>query len=74
MIIHKNVYNVTSWIESHPGGDAILKGAGKDATELFEGRSHSGYAHEKLGEFMVGRVKERARYQLDYDLDSEYDR
>lgn len=31
------VYNVTHYMEYHPGGlDELMKGAGKDATELFD--------------------------------------
>lgn len=31
------VYNATAYIEYHPGGvDELMKGAGKDATALFD--------------------------------------
>ena len=31
-----NVYNVTAYMEYHPGGwDELIKGAGRDATDLF---------------------------------------
>ena len=31
-----NVYNVTAYMEYHPGGwDQLMKGAGRDATDLF---------------------------------------
>ncbi|KAG2491002.1 hypothetical protein HYH03_010674 [Edaphochlamys debaryana] len=36
-VIHGQVYDLASWIASHPGGtDAILLGRGRDCTELFE--------------------------------------
>lgn len=36
MIIEQAVYDVTDFLESHPGGpDIILKYAGKDATTAF---------------------------------------
>lgn len=31
------VYDVTPYVEEHPGGDAILRNAGGDATEGFHG-------------------------------------
>eukprot|EP00111_Clytia_hemisphaerica_P023680 TCONS_00069790-protein len=37
MAIRGRVYNVTHYMEYHPGGlDELMKGAGKDATELFD--------------------------------------
>lgn len=34
--LKENVYNVTSYLQYHPGGEEeLMKGAGKDATELF---------------------------------------
>ncbi len=30
------VYDLTSFVSSHPGGDDILKACGKDGTELFQ--------------------------------------
>jgi cytochrome b involved in lipid metabolism len=37
MVISGKVYNVTPYIEFHPGGAAeLLKGAGKDGTKLFQ--------------------------------------
>ncbi|CAD6225243.1 unnamed protein product [Miscanthus lutarioriparius] len=37
IIIKDKVYNVTSYVEEHPGGDAILNNAGDDSTEGFFG-------------------------------------
>ena len=37
MAIRGKVYDVTSFISRHPGGNRILQGCGKDATPLFEG-------------------------------------
>lgn len=37
VIVHGKVYDVTEWLDEHPGGSKIiLKYAGKDATEEFE--------------------------------------
>ncbi|KAL6846342.1 hypothetical protein ACP4OV_023790 [Aristida adscensionis] len=40
IIIKDKVYDVTSYVEEHPGGDAILNNAGDDSTEGFFG-AHS---------------------------------
>ncbi|KAL0003551.1 hypothetical protein SO802_017332 [Lithocarpus litseifolius] len=37
IIIKDKVYDVTAYIEEHPGGDAILAHAGDDSTEGFYG-------------------------------------
>lgn len=37
VIVHGKAYNVTEYIDRHPGGaDAILRYAGKDATEEYD--------------------------------------
>jgi predicted heme/steroid binding protein len=62
MAIHGKVYDMDAYISSHPGGDAILQGCGKDATTLFEtrpmgsGTPHSDYARGVLGEHYVGEL------------------
>ena len=59
--VNGSVYNVTSYIASqkHPGGEAILLGCGKDATDLFTNRpdgkgSHSDKAFSMLVRFKIG--------------------
>ena len=43
-----NVYNVTAYMDYHPGGwDELIKGAGKDATNLFNN------AHRYNSPYMV---------------------
>ncbi|CAO2163504.1 unnamed protein product [Urochloa humidicola] len=37
IIIKEKVYDVTPYVEEHPGGDAILNNAGDDSTEGFFG-------------------------------------
>ena len=40
IVIRGRVYDVTRYVDLHPGGDAILRHAGDDATEGFEGPQH----------------------------------
>jgi cytochrome b involved in lipid metabolism len=61
LAIEGKVYDVTGFIASgkHPGGEAILQGCGKDATEIFnkrpiQGTSHSQRARALLPGFEIG--------------------
>ena len=48
IIINENVYDVTSYLNSHPGGvGKIMQYAGKDATKAFQQQGHSPEAIEK---------------------------
>ena len=48
MAIDDNVYNVTDYMNKHPGGkEAILRYAGKDATEAFY-QIHERYMLDEL--------------------------
>jgi cytochrome-b5 reductase len=52
------VYDVTSYLEDHPGGaDALLEVAGQDSTVVFEDVGHSADARETMEKFLVGRVE-----------------
>lgn len=62
--IDGKVYDVTKFIASgqHPGGDKILLGCGKDATELYHtkdgrGQDHSQTAQQLLSTFQIGVLK-----------------
>ena len=49
------VYDVTKYIEDHPGGiDALVEVAGKDATNAYEDVGHSEDSREILEHFVVG--------------------
>ncbi|KAF8928775.1 fatty acid alpha-hydroxylase [Dissophora ornata] len=61
-VIHNNnVYDVTSFVMDHPGGEEfILDHAGRDITLLMKdelSHFHSEGAYEMLDEFLVGSVK-----------------
>ncbi|MBN1941512.1 MAG: cytochrome b5 domain-containing protein, partial [Candidatus Diapherotrites archaeon] len=46
MVMENKVYEMSFFIDMHPGGEAITEGCGKDATSLFETRpSGSGTPH-----------------------------
>ncbi|KAJ7951357.1 Cytochrome b5 [Quillaja saponaria] len=57
IIIHGKVYDVTPFLEEHPGGDEVLLlAAEKDATDDFEDVGHSEDARETMKKFFVGEV------------------
>lgn len=57
VIYKKKVYDVTDWISKHPGGDAIMKGIGKDITKLFDGRGHSNKARKIMKKYYIGDLQ-----------------
>jgi len=43
--------------DEHPGVDAIMDGAGKDATEIFLDVGHSDDAFDLLKKYYIGELK-----------------
>ncbi|KAI3694006.1 hypothetical protein L1987_76964 [Smallanthus sonchifolius] len=57
LIISGKVYDVTPFLDDHPGGDEVLVLAtGKDATEDFEDVGHSKNAIEMMKDYYVGEL------------------
>lgn len=56
MVIKGNVYDITEWIDKHPGGDIIMKGVGKDATQLFKSIGHPEYVKKILKKMKIGKL------------------
>lgn len=62
MIIEGRVYDLTSYINKHPGGMVIADYCGKDGTEAFNARGrekepHSPRAREILKNYYLGELK-----------------
>ncbi|KAJ7739909.1 cytochrome b5-like heme/steroid binding domain-containing protein [Mycena metata] len=65
ILIHEKVYNVTKFLDEHPGGDeVILSEAGQDATEAFEDVGHSDEARELLPGMLVGEFEKNSELKL----------
>jgi cytochrome b involved in lipid metabolism len=57
-IIENKVYNISSWIPKHPGGEIILQALGKDATQLFLTNGHPSYVKKTiLPKYYIGNLK-----------------
>ncbi len=59
MAIEGKVYDVTSFIEKHPGGERILQGCGKDATSLFQAipKHASGIVKMLMNKYEIGELR-----------------
>lgn len=57
IVINNEVYDVTSYLNEHPGGeDPLLEAAGQDATRAFEDVGHSDDAREIMRKFKIGSL------------------
>uniref|UniRef100_A0A4X1TWF9 Cytochrome b5 n=1 Tax=Sus scrofa TaxID=9823 RepID=A0A4X1TWF9_PIG len=57
LILHHKVYDLTKFLEEHPGGEEVLREqAGGDATENFEDVGHSTDARELSKTFIIGEL------------------
>ncbi|XP_017771509.1 PREDICTED: cytochrome b5 [Nicrophorus vespilloides] len=62
IIIHNEVYDVTKFLNEHPGGEEVLlEQAGKDGSEAFEDVGHSSDAREMMAKYKVGDIVEAER-------------
>ena len=59
MVIDKQVYDVTPYVDLHPGGPSIVQGCGKDATSLFNSQpKHAGSKIQNtLNQYLKGPLK-----------------
>jgi len=57
IVIHDLIYDVTPFLDEHPGGEEILlEQAGKNGTENFEDVGHSTDAREMMKQYVIGEV------------------
>merc|ERR1712032_897258 len=58
-VIHDKVYDITKFLDEHPGGEEILiENAGTDSIESFEDVGHSSDAREMLEAYYMGELHE----------------
>ncbi|KAA0175652.1 hypothetical protein FNF27_02734 [Cafeteria roenbergensis] len=59
LIVDGKVHDVTYFVDTHPGGpDAVLRNAGKDASEGFHGDQHPENVVETLADLRIGWVED----------------
>jgi|EP00670_Eutreptiella_braarudii_P006529 cytochrome b involved in lipid metabolism len=57
LLIEGKVYDVTKYLDEHPGGSEIMvDAAGKDATEDFKDIGHSDSAKKAMAPYLIGHV------------------
>ncbi|XP_010544869.1 PREDICTED: cytochrome B5 [Tarenaya hassleriana] len=57
ILIHDKVYDVSSFMDEHPGGDNLLLSVtGKDGSDDFDEVSHSDEAKAMMKKFFIGEV------------------
>ncbi|XP_068654915.1 cytochrome b5-like [Aristolochia californica] len=57
VVIDGKIYDVTSYLDEHPGGDDVLLAAtGKDATDDFEDAGHSQSARDLMKDYCIGEL------------------
>lgn len=65
IIVHHKVYDVTKFLEEHPGGEEVLREqAGGNATESFEDVGHSSDAREMAADMVIGELHPDDRHKL----------
>ena len=58
-VIHGKVYDMTTFLDEHPGGRAILvENAGLDSSEGFDDVGHSMDAKEMLKDYEIGVIEQ----------------
>ncbi|XP_076183663.1 cytochrome b5 isoform X1 [Ptiloglossa arizonensis] len=62
IIINNGVYDLTSFLNTHPGGEEILlEHAGRDGTESFEDIGHSSNARQMMEPLKIGEILEEEK-------------
>ncbi len=51
------VYDISEYVDQHPGGESILNNVGRDATEGVYGPQHPVTVFQLLEDMVIGRLK-----------------
>jgi len=61
LVVKGNVYDVTTWVNKHPGGRIILNGAGRESTAMFMSY-HPQKVYPMLSKYQIGIVDNYSSY------------
>ncbi|KAG6550102.1 hypothetical protein Mapa_008058 [Marchantia paleacea] len=56
LIIKDKIYDVTPYLDEHPGGESMLNNAGGENTKGFYGPQHPAWAYERLNDYYIGEL------------------
>ncbi|KAG5512087.1 hypothetical protein JKF63_07551 [Porcisia hertigi] len=71
MVIHNKVYDLTKFLDLHPGGrDILLYSAGGDATQAFMDKGHSDSAHRMMEKYFIGDIEPSERRSIIHRKDT----
>jgi cytochrome b involved in lipid metabolism len=74
LVINGSVYDTTEFLSKHPGGDMMLLGAGRHATELFLSH-HPSYVVKNsnmLNKYKIGEVEDKQIHLYDTKLQTNF--
>ncbi|KAB1206777.1 Cytochrome b5 isoform B [Morella rubra] len=72
VVIDGKVYDVTAYLDEHPGGDdVVIAATGKDATDDFEDAGHSKSAKELMETFCIGELDTSAPAVSEVEISSK---
>lgn len=67
LTIHNKVYDITQFLNSHPGGmEVLIDEGGKEATQAFEDIGHTDDAKEMMKEYLIGEIHPDHRVETDH--------
>jgi len=59
IVVHDRVYDVTPFLNEHPGGEEVLlEQGGKIATDAFEDVGHSRDARQLMNKYLIGELND----------------
>lgn len=65
LVLHDKVYDVTAFLNEHPGGEEVLLDhGGKDGSEDFDDVGHSKDAFELMTKYLVGELVEEEKRNI----------